>query len=132
MKKISLSLVLVFLCSCASAALAQQAHAKTKADELKASGTQFVEMLSKENYTGAAEMFDAKLKRSIPAEKLQRLWRSVISEAGPLRSTLDTEYKQDQKSEMVTLKCQFENSILYIRLGFDAEKKINSFDVDDK
>jgi Protein of unknown function (DUF3887) len=130
MKTFRLSLLPILICGIVCSILAQEA-ASPKATELKESGAQFLNQWAKGDYAGAIEKFDEKTKAKMTPEKMQKIWASLAETAGQFQKLLDTKVKEDKKGDVVTLKCQFENGVFFMRLTFNADKKISDFDVDD-
>ncbi|HEV7476043.1 MAG TPA: DUF3887 domain-containing protein [Pyrinomonadaceae bacterium] len=130
MKRLTLSLLSILIFGIAYSAVAQEA-ASSKETELKDSGGQFLNQLAKGDYAAAIEKFDEKTKKKMTPERMQKIWLALIDTAGSFQKLLETKFKEDKKADVVTLKCQFESGVLYMRLGFDADKKISDFDVDD-
>lgn len=130
MKRLTLALLPILMSAMVYSARAQET-ASTKATELKESGTQFLNQLAKGDYAGATEKFDEQTKKKLTPERMEKLWLSLVETAGSFQKLIDTKFKEDKKADVVTLKCQFEAGVFYMRLGFDANKKIKDFDVDD-
>lgn len=130
MKRLTLALLPILISAMVYSTLAQDA-ASTKATELKDSGTQFLNQLAKGDYAGATEKFNEPTKKKMPPERMEKIWLSLVETAGSFQKIIDTKFKEDKKMDVVTLKCQFEAGVFYIRLGFDADKKIQDLDVDD-
>ena len=130
MKRLTLALLPILMSAMVYSALAQET-ASTKATELKESGTQFLNHLAAGDYAAATEKFDEQTKKKLTPEKMEKVWLSLVETAGSFQKLIEAKFKEDKKADMVTLKCQFEAGVFYMRLGFDADKKIKSFDVDD-
>jgi len=88
------------------------------------SGTEFVDLLVKEDFTGAVGRFDSTMKSALPEQKLREVWQSLQKQAGRFKKQLRTRMEMQQGYEAVFVTCQFERATLDAKVVFDAKKQI--------
>ena len=89
-----------------------------------ASTNEFVELLAKEQFPKAADSFDEKMKKSLPAEKLAEAWKSTIGQAGPFKQQIGSRTEKQAPYDVVFVTCEFEKGPLDIKLVHNEKKQI--------
>ena len=85
---------------------------------------EFVELLSKEDFSNAVKKFDEKMKKVMTPEKLQITWKSLISKIGPYKKQVDVRTEKDKQHDIVFVTCEFEKTTIDIKVVFNSEKQI--------
>jgi hypothetical protein len=85
---------------------------------------EFVQLLTNGQFTTATESFDETMKNALPAEKLQELWESTVSQIGPFKEQLASRTEKQAEFDIVLVTCQFENSTLDVKVVYNAEKQV--------
>ncbi len=98
--------------------------AESPSGDLTSSATQFVDLLVKEDYTGAVARFDSTMKSALPAQKLREVWQSLQKQVGPFKKQLRTRTEKLGGYDVVFVTCQFEQAELDAKVVFDAHKQI--------
>jgi dienelactone hydrolase len=100
---------------------------EAKPDAREAAAQALVEALAKEDFTAATKDFDAAIKKKVPAEKLQAVWKDLLCTAGPFRKQLGTRAEKAVKGHVVVVTCQFQLARFDFRLVFNDDNQIASF-----
>ena len=56
--------------------------ADSSSRDFVSSGAEFVDLLVKEDFTGAVGRFDPTMKSALPEQKLRQVWQSLQKQAG--------------------------------------------------
>jgi len=86
--------------------------------------SEFVALLVKEDFTAAAQYFDATMLQALPPEKLGQTWTQVKEQAGPYKHEIGRQQETTQGYEVININSQFEKAALNIRVVFNADKRI--------
>src|SRR5262249_34499727 len=100
---------------------------EAKPDAREAAAQALIEALAKEDFTAATKDFDAAVKKKVPAEKLQAVWKDLLCTAGPFRKQLGTRAEKAVKGHVVVVTCQFQLARFDFRLMFNDDNQIASF-----
>lgn len=95
--------------------------------ELSARGAQFVTLLSEGEFETAVGMFDKTVKSAMSAEELEKLWKSLITQLGPLKMQGQIRKTEYMGYDVVYVPCQFENATFDWEIAFDGDGKISGF-----
>lgn len=87
-------------------------------------GRAFVEMLVREDFTGASKNFDATMKATFPPEKLQELWKTVKAQAGAFKRVDGVRSEKSAQFDVVIVTCEFEKTGVDIKVVFTPERQI--------
>lgn len=101
-----------------------QALTASQADEIETLAGTFVALLAKEDFSSATKMFDANMKKLVPADSLREMWGALSLGAGQYRK--QTAYRKIKAGgfDVVFVSCEFEQATLNIRVVFDDMGKI--------
>jgi len=91
---------------------------------LISSATQFVDLLVKEDFTGAVARFDSTMKSVLPEEKLREVWLTLQKQAGSFKQRLRARADTAGGYDMVFVTCHFEGADLDAKVVFNAERQI--------
>jgi len=84
-----------------------------------------VEKLAAEDFCGASENFDTRLKQTLTTERLQEGWAALIQEIGAFKKQLGTQVEKVQQGYCtVIVSCEFDKSAAAVRLVFDGDGKV--------
>jgi hypothetical protein len=117
MKKFLLSLGMVSIMVAIQAPLT----VRSASGEVTSTGKQFVELLSKEDFAGAAARFDDTMKTALPEPKLRETWQTLQAQAGPFQKQLGVRATKLGGYDVVLVTCQFERMALDTKVVFDTK-----------
>jgi fermentation-respiration switch protein FrsA (DUF1100 family) len=98
--------------------------AQPPSGEIVALGTQFVDLLVKEDFAGAVARFDATMTTALPEPKLREAWQSLQKQAGPFKEQIRTRVEKLGGYQAVFVTCKFDRTALDVKVVFDAGKKV--------
>jgi hypothetical protein len=104
--------------------LTAQPRSRTKAAARQAPTNPFVQLLTTGQFPAATESFDETMKNALPADKLQELWESTVSQMGPFMKQLSTRTEKQDEFDIVLVTCEFENGTLDVKVVYNAEKQV--------
>jgi len=84
-----------------------------------------VSLLENGDYEKAVENFDETMKKALPAEKLLRVWNSVIAQVGAFVEQTAGRKEKILGYDVVFVTCKFENSLLDAKVVFNQRKQIS-------
>jgi hypothetical protein len=100
-----------------------QARTDTTTPAPDAPDNDFVQLLATGQFPAATESFDETMKNALPAEKLQELWESTVSQIGPFKEQLGSRIEKQADFDIILGTCQFENGTLDVKVVYNAEKQ---------
>lgn len=115
------------VCSLVVAALVgtcSPAGASPTTGDVIAAGSQFVELLAKEDFAGAVSRFDATMTKAMPEPQLKTTWQTVQRQAGAFQKQLGTTTSKLGAYDVVLVNCQFEHAALIVKVVFNAAGKV--------
>jgi len=90
-------------------------------DNLDAKAKRFVDFMSQGQCEQAEAMLDATMKRAMPAQKIEEVWKGLLAQAGPYKTQLRTRRESIQGYEIVFVTCQFVKGSLDVKVVFDKK-----------
>jgi len=117
-------LILVLLMCVISNATGRAQQGSTANTDVVTLAKKFVEMLSQNNYAGAVATFDDTVRAAMPPDKIQETWNAVISQAGGFKRQVRTRTQKSSGYDIVLVTCEFEKTLLDIKLVFDQSRHI--------
>ena len=87
-------------------------------------GKQFVDLLAKQDYAAAVELYDATMKAALPEAKLREAWEAVQTQAGPFQKQVSARTQKVQGYDVVLVTCQFEKAKLDTKVVFDSKRRV--------
>jgi hypothetical protein len=124
MKKILVGLTFILALGTALACMAQ-AQEEAKANEIRAAGKEVLNMLIKEDFAKVVKKFDGKMLEAMPQANLREAWVSATASIGAFKTHGDGQIKSANGYDFITIKCQYEQALLYVRIAFNNEKKVS-------
>ena len=115
-----LILVVILLAAAVDTAFA----AESPPSDVISAGTQFVDLLVKEDFAGAVGRFDSTMKTALPEQKLREAWQAIQKQAGPFKKQVRTRVERLGGYEVVFVTCQFEQASLDAKVVFDAKRQV--------
>jgi dienelactone hydrolase len=88
------------------------------------SGDEFVALLVKGDFAGAAARYDTTMKTALPEPKLREAWQSLAGQAGPFKKRLQTRVQKVQGYDVVLVTCEFERAKLDAKIVFNSQGEV--------
>ncbi|MEW5786169.1 MAG: DUF3887 domain-containing protein [Bacillota bacterium] len=85
---------------------------------------QFIAHLVEGDYEAAVSFFEAKMKRAMPAKKLDQTWQVLLNQVGPYVGAVEKRTDVAEGYDVVFITTEFEKEMLIIRVVFDSDKRI--------
>ncbi|HJX27094.1 MAG TPA: DUF3887 domain-containing protein, partial [Thermoanaerobaculia bacterium] len=101
-----------------------QPAAPPAADDLTARATALLEAMVRGDFAGATRHFDATMKKELPPEKLQEIWKGLIGQAGPFQRQAGTRTQTQGPHRLVFVTTEFEKIRLDMQVAFDAQGQV--------
>jgi hypothetical protein len=98
--------------------------AESSSTNFISAGTQFVDLMVKEDFAGAVGEFDSTMKGAVSEQKLREIWHDLQDQAGPYKKRLRTRVQILANYELVFVTCQFERTDLDVKVVFSADKQV--------
>ena len=96
----------------------------TQPDEVDTVAREFVDLLAKEDFTGASRTFDETMIKALPPKKLQQIWTALIGQVGRYEKQVATRKQKIQQYDVVFVTCQFERGTLDVKVVLDNSRKV--------
>lgn len=93
--------------------------------EVTATALQFVELLTKGDFSDATEDFDGTMKRVLPPRKLQAIWTSLVTQVGSFEKQIGIRTGKYGQYDIVFVTCRFERAYIDVKVVFNSEGKIS-------
>jgi len=104
--------------------LISQSRPQTKTAAEETPTNPFVELLTSGQFPAATETFDETMKNALPADKLQELWESTVSQMGPFKKQLGARTEKQADFDIVLVTCEFEQGTLDVKVVYNTEKQV--------
>ena len=85
---------------------------------------ELVEQLVREDFSGAAKNFDDTMKGVMLPEKLQQVWKAVLTQAGAFKKQTGARTERLQQFDIVFVTCEFEKVTVDVKVVFNGERQI--------
>jgi len=92
--------------------------------EQNAKAQAFVKLLASGKFDAATKDFDDTMKKVLPAKKLEEIWQSILTSAGPFQKQTGIRTETKGKYEIVYVTCQFAKAPLDAKVVFNRDKQI--------
>lgn len=122
-KKLVPLFCLLLLLICVLRTQAQPA-APPSESELTTRATGLLDAMVRGDFTAAARHFDPKMKEVLPPEKLQEVWKGLVSQAGAFQRQVGTRTQTQAPHRLVFVTTQFERVSLDMQVTFDAQGQV--------
>ncbi len=93
-------------------------------EELITQAKEFVDLLTKGDFSKAVIHFDSVMTKAMPPEKLKEVWQSLIKQVGSFKKQIGVRTQNLPKFEIVFITCTFERASLDVKVVFNIEKQI--------
>lgn len=117
--------IVVGLLFCSSIAAFDEAEKKEM--PVEEVGRAFVALLEKGDFDKATGDFSKAMLNVLPADKLKDIWEKIVGTVGAFQKQLSREVEKDGRRDVVIVTCQFEKTIMDLRVIFDKDSKITGF-----
>lgn len=117
-----LPLCIALLVSCGQQAEKEEVSVTS---DLTPRATEFVTLLTQEDYANAVKSFDSTMKAAMPPNELQNAWASLVGQVGAFKKQVSTRETKEMGFDVVYVTCEFEKGPLNIKVVFNAEKEIS-------
>jgi dienelactone hydrolase len=84
----------------------------------------FVTALADGRFADAAKDFDDAMKKALPNDKLEELWKKVETQVGPLQKQLGVRVENEAPFVIAYVRCQFGKALLDVKVVFDKQNRI--------
>jgi dienelactone hydrolase len=95
-----------------------------KAELIVDTARRFLDFTARGEYRQAVQNFDAVMQEKMTADQLQKVWASVLKQAGDFQKLRDTRIEESGGYSIVFLICQFAKAVLDVKVVFNTEKQI--------
>ena len=86
---------------------------------------EFVDLLVAKRFSDASGSFDGAMKAALPADKLEQVWATLVSQAGPFQTITGSRARNRDAYEIVYVSCKFEKVALDAKIVFDRAHLIS-------
>jgi hypothetical protein len=100
------------------------AQESSESDDITSIANNFVDLLSKQDYSNASKRFDTTMKAVLPTEKFEEMWKSIIGQVGNFKKQIATRTEKSGPYDIVFVTCEFEKANLDIKIVFNNAKEI--------
>lgn len=83
-----------------------------------------IDSLSGGKYADCVKYFDKTMKSALPADKLESVWKSIISQAGSFKEKSSVRDEKSGAYTIIYVTCKFELAPLDAKIVFDKENNI--------
>ena len=94
-------------------------------DDIERAAREFVEILAKKNFEEATKVFDATMKKALPAEKLGQIWNALQGQVGAFERQLATRKQKVRQYDVVFVTCKFKSDTLDVKVVLDSQKRVS-------
>lgn len=119
-----LAAVLLTVLSCVVLTNAQGA-AQAENKEPATLAKEFVQFLVEEDFSKAAQNFDATMKAALSEDKLAEVWKATTGQAGPFKQQLGVREEKFLGSDIVLVTCEFEKGPVDVKVVYNSKKQIS-------
>ena len=102
-------------------------EATPAASDLESKANELVDLLSKEDFAGVVDMFDATMKAALPEATLKQTWASVVQQAGAFKSRGSSRGTTEQGYDVVYVPCVFGRANLNAKVVFGKSGEVAGF-----
>lgn len=100
---------------------------QTSVTDLKALSHDMVRCLANGEYSKVVDKFDSTMRSAMPADKLQSVWQSVQTQAGPYKRKISTRTTTQQGYDVIIVTCEFEKAALDLQFVYNGKSEISGF-----
>ncbi len=122
------ALLLLLLAATQLLVFAQNARQPKGAAVMTKKAQALVDSLSKGAYADARKDFNAEMKAALAPEKLETIWKTLLTQAGPYKKQLSAQLSQGKEGNkvynIVVVTTQFEHANVNVRVTFDSANNV--------
>lgn len=122
--KTYLIILLFIFCSTAYGSFHIYPQEPQKVGELIKLAEDFLDTLTRGDFTTATANFDDTMKKVMSPDQLERTWKSVLSTAGQFKNRVSVKTDKVQGYDVVIITCEFEKSPIDAKVVFNTSKQI--------
>jgi fermentation-respiration switch protein FrsA (DUF1100 family) len=122
-KKINFPFLSIIILTASLICYAQQKETLPK-NNTQEEAKQFVQLLVKGDFSGAAKNFDVTMRGALPPAKLQDGWESLNTYAGSFKRQIGVRTEKFQQYDIAFVTCEFERATLDAKVVFDSVRQI--------
>jgi dienelactone hydrolase len=89
----------------------------------------FVTALADGRFADAAKDFDDAVKKALPGNKLEEIWKRVTTQVGPLQKQLGVRVENEEPFVIAYVRCQFDKATLDVKVVYDKQNRISGLNV---
>ena len=123
MKKTISSLLFAFAFTAGYTTQAQH-NEPSATGNVQEAAKEFVELLVKEDFSGAARHFDDTMKGALPPAKLQDTWKSLKAQVGLFKRQVGLRTEKVQQYDIAFVTCEFERASVDVKVVFNSAMQI--------
>ena len=86
---------------------------------------QFVDLLAKEDFSGASARFDPTMRQVLPEPKLKQTWETLKQQAGPFKQRLQSRALKMGGFDVVLVTCQFGSLNLDVKVALNPQGEVS-------
>lgn len=83
-----------------------------------------VDFMAKGDFASATKDFDATMNAAMSAQTLEQTWAKLTAQTGAFKSRTGSSEAQEGGFQTIRVACQFEKTMLDIKIVFDKDGKI--------
>ncbi|HLJ23379.1 MAG TPA: DUF3887 domain-containing protein [Candidatus Acidoferrales bacterium] len=91
-------------------------------ESMEAAARAITGLLQQQHFAEVNAKFTQRMKDTMPTDRLQGSWMHVMTHLGAFKSIRSA--RKDPESDLVNVRCDFENGQIIVRLAFDPSGKI--------
>ncbi len=122
MKKATFAFLLVFACNLIISCGKERKEADIT--DIVGLATEYFALLQNGRYTEAVENYDSTMAEALPPDKLEEIWTTFMSQAGPFKRQDGIRTEKEDKYDIVYISCEFENINMTLKIVFNRDRQI--------
>jgi hypothetical protein len=97
----------------------------SQSSDVTSRAKQFVDLLARGDFPGAAKDFDAAMKAAMTPGKLGEAWGSLTAKLGPLKEQTGVRTAREQGYDSAYVTCKFERGSAVVKVVFDSGRQVS-------
>src|ERR1043166_1461712 len=89
-----------------------------------AMGDEFVDLLAKGDFAGAAARYDKTMQSALPEPKLRDAWHSIVKQVGRSQKRHKTRALKTGGYEFALVTCELEHAMLDVKVVFNSQGEV--------
>lgn len=111
----------------ANAVMQIAANQNQEMKDIENLATKFMEILGKEDFTGAAQYFESTMQAGFPPQQLEQVWRSITSQIGSYQKQIAIRTQKSKEFNIAFVTSEFTKGKAEFRIVFNSNKQIAGF-----